>query len=58
MSSLDQGIVNEFEEGMELEEEGENEKNPGEIRRKSLILNDIELETIDEEKIETESVNN
>ena len=56
MSVMDKGIVYEYEEGMELEEEGDIEKSPREIRRKSLKL-DMEMETIDEEKIDTESVN-
>ena len=54
------GIAHEFEEGIELDELGETEGNPNsgpqEIRRKSMKLEDLDMETIDEEK-ETESVN-
>ena len=60
-SLLESGnVVYEFEEGMNLEEEEESgSEKPTQIRRRSLKLQDIGgMETIDEEKMETESVNN
>lgn len=52
-------FVHEFEEGMDLEEDELNEdEKPAQIRRRSLKLEDAGgMEVIDEEKMETESVN-
>ena len=59
-SLIDSGtFVHEFEEGMDLEDDELNEdEKPAQIRRRSLKLEDAGgMEVIDEEKMETESVN-
>ena len=59
-SLIDNGtFVHEFEEGMDLEEDELNEdEKPAQIRRRSLKLEVVGgMEVIDEEKMETESVN-